>query len=303
MRMNHINKSKTSVIVTTYNDAEYLKRSLPSIVNQSLEPLEIIIIDDGSTNNDAQLISNSFIDSTDIPIVYKRKYNGGPSSARNAGIKIAKGEFILFVDSDDELLPDSIEWRQEILESLGKNYASVYCSRIEQTENKSNKIVKVLNFDGMLDISLVGRINGIPGQITNHLFRKSILTEVEGYNEFLRFNEDFDLILRIAKKSMFRGVNKVGFIQHIRGDSWSKTDPYIVYNGVEDFLETALNKKLLPLIEINKRKKENRLSLVKKLLVQREKWSKVKPYIDEAFDIMAPQNIKELIIFSLNKFK
>ena len=188
------------------------------------------------------------------------------------------------------------------MESLGKDYASIFCSRIECLENKSNLTIKVPETDGKLDICLVGRKNGIPGQITNHLFRKDILIEVKGYDELLKFNEDFELILRIAKKWMFRGVNKVGFIQHIRKDSWSKSDPYIAYNGVEEFLETALNKKLLPLIEINKRKKENRLSLVKKLLVRRVKWSKVVPYIDEAFDIIRPQNIKEYMLYILNKF-
>ncbi|MAY06937.1 MAG: hypothetical protein CMO72_07305 [Verrucomicrobiales bacterium] len=294
--------SKISVIITTYNDAEYLQRSIPSVIDQSLKPLEIIIIDDGSENNKAELIANSFISQTDIPILYSRKQNGGPSSARNSGIKLARGEFILFVDSDDELLPNSLEWRQKILESLGKDYASIFCSRIECLENKSNLTIEVPETDGKLDICLVGRKNGIPGQITNHLFRKDILIEVKGYDELLKFNEDFELILRIAKKWMFRGVNKVGFIQHIRKDSWSKSDPYIAYNGVEEFLETALNKKLLPLIEINKRKKENRLSLVKKLLVRRVKWSKVVPYIDEAFDIMRPQNIKEYMLFILNKF-
>ena len=171
------------------------------------------------------------------------------------------------------------------MESLGKDYASIFCSRIECLENKSNLTIEVPETDGKLDICLVGRKNGIPGQITNHLFRKDILIEVKGYDELLKFNEDFELILRIAKKWMFRGVNKVGFIQHIRKDSWSKSDPYIAYNGVEEFLETALNKKLLPLIEINHRRKENRLSLVKKLLVQRVKWSEITPHIDEAFDI------------------
>ena len=188
------------------------------------------------------------------------------------------------------------------MESLGKDYASIFCSRIECLENKSNLTIEVPETDGKLDICLVGRKNGIPGQITNHLFRKDILIEVKGYNELLKFNEDFELILRIAKKWMFRGVNKVGFIQHIRKDSWSKSDPYIAYNGVEEFLETALNKKLLPLIEINHRRKENRLSLVKKLLVQRVKWSEITPHIDEAFDIMRPQNIKEYMLFILNKF-
>ena len=108
----YIHSSKTSIIITTFNDAEYLKRSLPSVINQSLKPLEIIIIDDGSDNDDAKVIIDSFKSITDIPLAYK-KLNGGPSSARNVGIKLAKGEFILFIDSDDELLPDSIDWRQK----------------------------------------------------------------------------------------------------------------------------------------------------------------------------------------------
>ena len=72
-RRNLINTSKTSVVVTTYNDAEYLERSLPSIINQSLKPIEVIIIDDGSDNDDAEIITNSYIDKTEIPIIHKKK--------------------------------------------------------------------------------------------------------------------------------------------------------------------------------------------------------------------------------------
>ncbi len=301
MLKSSIKTSKTSIIITTFNDAEYLKRSLPSVINQTLKPLEIIIIDDGSDNDDAKLIINSFKSITDIPLVFKRKSNGGPSSARNVGIKLAKGEFILFIDSDDELLPNSIEWRQEKLESLGEDYASIFCSRIECLKNKKSTIIEVPEFSGKLNVCLVGRNKGIPGQITNHLFKKNILLEVNGYDELLKFNEDFELILRIAKKSMFYGVNEVGFIQHIREDSWSKSDPYIAFEGVELFLETASNKKLLPFHEIEQRRKENRLSLVKKLLARRIRWNEAIPYIDQAFDIIKPQNAKEYILFFLNK--
>ena len=219
-----------------------------------------------------------------------------------SGIKLANGEFILFIDADDELLKNSIEWRQEIFESLGKDYASIYCSKIEYFKNKSKAEEQVLETNGRLNVSLVGRgNNGIPGQITNHLFRKDVLIEVNGYNESLKFNEDFELILRIAKTWLFFGVNRAGFIQHIREDSWSNSDPYIAYAGVEAFLQTSLDEKLLPVIEINKRSKENRLSLVKKLLYQKYKWSEVSPYIDEAFVIAAPLNLKEYVLFFLNK--
>ena len=118
-------------------------------------------------------------------------------------------------------------------------------------------------FNGKLDVCLIGRKNGIPGQITNYLFRKDVLVEVGGYNEALKFNEDFDLIIRLAKIKMFFGINKAGFIQHIRKDSWSKSNPYISFNGVEQFLNNADQHDLLPKNEIEQRRKDNRLSLVK----------------------------------------
>tara|TARA_Y200000002_G_scaffold334195_1_gene301019 strand:+ start:591 stop:1517 length:927 start_codon:yes stop_codon:yes gene_type:complete len=294
-------KNKTSVIITTYNDAEYLKRSLPSVINQSTKPFEIIIIDDGSDSDQAELIVNSFIDYKQISIIFKKKKNGGPSSARNVGIKLAKGEFILFIDADDELLPDSIEWREEILSSLDQDYASIYCSKVKYLDSKRKIKERVHEADGNLDVCLIGRDNGIPGQITHHLFRKNIINELNGYDESLKFNEDFELIMRIAKKWKFFGVNKIGFIQHIRNDSWSNADSYVAYNGVEKFLDIASNRELLPSYEIDQRRKENRLSLVKNLLLQRIRWNEVTPYLDEAFDIIKPQNIKEFTLFVLNK--
>ena len=269
-------------------------------MDQTLKPLEIFVIDDGSETNEAEIITNNFISQTDIPIIYKKKKNGGPSSARNLGISLAKGEFILFIDSDDELLPNSLEWREEILDSLEEDYASIFCSRVECIKNKPNITLEVPETDGKLDVCLVGRKNGIPGQITNHLFRKDILIKVNGYNESLKFNEDFDLILRVAKNKMFRGINKVGFIQHIREDSWSKSDPHVTFNGVEDFLDNALHKKLLPISEIEQRRKDNRLSLVKKLLVKRAGRKEAAPYISQSFDIIKPKNFKEFLLFLLN---
>ena len=75
-----------------------MNRSIPSVLDQTLKPLEIIVIDDGSDNNEAELITNNFLSQTNIPITFKRKKNGGPSSARNLGISLAIGEFVLFID-------------------------------------------------------------------------------------------------------------------------------------------------------------------------------------------------------------
>lgn len=278
-----------------------MNRLIPSVLNQSLKPIEIIVIDDGSIDDSAESIINSYLCHTDIPIIFKKKINGGPSSARNVGLRLAKGEFVLFIDADDELVADSIEWRQKIIESLSEEYASIYCSSIHSDENKSELTEKVMEVRGQIDSGLIGRKNGIPGGSPYHLFRRKVLIDVNGYSESLKFNEDFELILRIAKKWMLFGVNRTGFIRHIRKDSWSRLDPYISYNGVESFLKVAENKKLLHIIEINKRKKENRLSLVKSLLLQRKKWQEIRPYLYNAFNTTRPENTKELVLFILSK--
>jgi hypothetical protein len=107
--------------------------------------------------------------------------------------------------------------------------------------------------------------------------------------------------MRIAKKWKFRGVNEVGFIHHIRDDSWSKIDHRVAYNGVEDFLNIAQNNKLMPVKEIYKRRKENRLSLSRKLLTNKTSWKEAIPFIDEAFDMIGPRNLKEFTLFFLNQ--
>ena len=214
---------------------------------------------------------------------------------------MAKGEFILFMDSDDELLSDSLEWRQQKLDCLGSNYASVYCSSILNYKNGSTFKEKVKEVNGLIDGALVGRKGEIPGGAPFHLFRKEVLISENGFNESIRFNEDFELILRIARKWKLFSENRAGFIRHIRNDSFSKKNAENSHKGVEVFLDIALKNNLLPIYEINKRRKENKLSLVKKLLIEKRKWHKVHLYIDQAFKYSGPKGYKELIIYIFNK--
>ena len=90
---------KVSIIVPVYNVEEYLERCLDSLVNQTLKDIEIIIVNDGSTDGSKEKIQKYINKYKNI--VYLEKENGGLSSARNYGIPYAKGEYIGFVDSDD----------------------------------------------------------------------------------------------------------------------------------------------------------------------------------------------------------
>ena len=100
-------KDKISIIVPVYNVEKYLKKCLNSIINQTYTNLEIIVVNDGSLDN-SDLIIKEFKE-LDNRIIYIKKENGGLSSARNAGLDIATGKYVLFVDSDDWLDLNAIE--------------------------------------------------------------------------------------------------------------------------------------------------------------------------------------------------
>ena len=123
---------KVSVIVPVYNSEKYIKKCLDSLINQSLKDIEIILIDDGSTDNSLEIIkkySNKYPN-----IKYKTKENEGQAVARNVGIDMATGEFISFVDSDDYIDTSMLE--NLYLNSLKNNSDIVICNYFEEYENK-----------------------------------------------------------------------------------------------------------------------------------------------------------------------
>ncbi len=98
---------KVSVIIPVYNVEKYLPKCLDSMVNQTLKDIEIIVVNDGSPDNSEKIIKEYL--KKDKRIIYLKKENGGQGSARNLGIKKAKGEFLCFVDSDDYIELNMLE--------------------------------------------------------------------------------------------------------------------------------------------------------------------------------------------------
>ena len=98
---------KVSVIIPVYNSEKYLYDSLKTIINQTLKEIEIICINDGSYDNSLKILN--FYKQIDERIIIINQKNKGINSSRNAGLKIAKGDFILFFDSDDKLVPNALE--------------------------------------------------------------------------------------------------------------------------------------------------------------------------------------------------
>jgi len=118
---------KVSIIIPLYNKAPYVRRALDSISAQTFADFEVIVVDDGSTDGGAAIVA----DYPDARFRLLAQANAGPGAARNAGIAKARGEFIAFLDADDEWLPNYLQESVSLLESFGSEVASVTCGYIE----------------------------------------------------------------------------------------------------------------------------------------------------------------------------
>lgn len=127
---------KVSVIVPVYNVEKYLARCLDSLVAQTLEDLEIICVNDGSTDNSADILAKYAEKDDRITIITQS--NAGISEARNVGMKKATGEFVGFVDSDDFIEKDFYE---KLYTSAIKNNADIACSSVIRENEKKKKIL------------------------------------------------------------------------------------------------------------------------------------------------------------------
>ncbi|WP_372519738.1 glycosyltransferase family 2 protein [Candidatus Ruminimicrobiellum ovillum] len=112
-----MNSPEISIIIPIYNADKYLRQCLDSVVNQTFKDIEIICIDDGSSDNSLQILKE-YRQKDERIILVDLKQNKGISNARNEGIKFARGNYITFVDSDDYIEPDYIEYLYSILKTF-----------------------------------------------------------------------------------------------------------------------------------------------------------------------------------------
>ena len=166
-------KMKVSIIIPVYNVEAYLDRCLKSIVNQTYENLEIIIVDDGSPDK-CPFICDSW-QLKDDRIIVIHKENGGLSSARNTGLDIATGDYICFVDSDDYISLDMIETMLDA--ALTYSVDVVTCGRIRvanSTEEEMYSLPKGKLFTGEKAIKELFCGGAIEEAAWDKLYKKEI---------------------------------------------------------------------------------------------------------------------------------
>jgi len=246
-------KKLVSVVIPTFNRAIFLDRSIKSVLQQTYQNFELIIINDGSTDETEEKVKE--YQKLDKRIIYiKNKKNQGPSAARNIGIKSARGEFIAFLDDDDEWLPTKIEKQVHILESLPPQHALCFTAfwivRGGEKTYSPDKELKAICYDNKkIRERLLALLSFIP-QPSSILVRKECLFNVGLFDEKMSAFEDYDLFFKLSRRYFFKFIDSPLWYYHKTPNSLSSRIGEIcmkarIYLLNKHFDEIKKNKKIL----------------------------------------------------------
>ena len=256
-----------SVVIPVYNREKLIERSVKSILNQTYKNLEMIVVDDASTDRIEMVVQEI----KDTRIRYIRlEENGGAGRARNAGVKAARGKYIAFNDSDDEWLPTKLEKQMKLMrQSESENVGCVYCmmTRYFQEIPSSREPERVPDMEHVGENAIgdlfhfMQRCIFVSTQML--LLKKKVIEEAGYFNEDLKNLEDWEFLLRVAQKCKFTLVqeslvnvyvqkervtaNAEGFIDAIRYVirlyDLHKTNiaayKWLIMDGIVDYMKNA----------------------------------------------------------------
>lgn len=199
---------RVTVIIPTYNCKEYISEAVDSVLNQTFQDFEIIVADDGSTDNTKEVLSR-YISVNVIRYYYQN--NSGVAAARNKGLREAKGDLIAFLDADDKWLPQRLE---KSLEFLERNKCDWTCSSFFRRERDTGKTeIKRLDKKSLLDDSYVIDMlkDGLFYFSSKNIHTNTILVKqkcfekVGFFDEKFHSGEDWDMWIRFEEAG-FKGV-------------------------------------------------------------------------------------------------
>lgn len=187
---------KISIIIPVYNVGELLRKSVESVLEQIQDDCEIIIVNDGSTDNSGA-ICDEYSSIANVHVIHKK--NGGLSSARNAGIDSAKGEYLLFLDSDDYLRPGSIALLSNLINDSGEfdfiqfRYDEVLDYSDNRMVENANDLHETIDRRSMFEHKLM--LGGIGASACTKLIRRDVCANIRFKEGIIHEDEQFTTLL------------------------------------------------------------------------------------------------------------
>lgn len=244
-----------SIIIPVYNVEDYLKSCLDSVINQSLNNIEIIVVNDASTDSSKEIIMDYCSKYKEIIFIDKVK-NSGLSAARNTGLEVANGEYISFIDSDDWIESDMIEVMYN--EAKKANADIALCEMMYEYESYQvyknitvNK--KYLNREQYIK-ELLTQQHNIESFVMVKIYKRSLLLDNNiKFSEYIKYKEDIDFSIRLSfmvdkvvciQKPFYHYIQRANSIVHSFKEHYID-DMFVYLQKIEQIIETYSLKKNL----------------------------------------------------------
>lgn len=205
-------QSKVTIILPAYNGEKYIKRAIESVLNQTYEDFEVIVVDDFSKDNTIQIVKELQKGDSRIKLLCLEENSGGPAHPKNKGFEISCGEYIAYLDQDDEWLPNKLQEQIEMFaNSSKKNLGLVSCGAdlIDNNGKCFSVFTPVKNEDTFPEILLRNPIYSN----SSVMIKSEVIDVVGKRDENMKYSEDLDMWIRISRagydidyiyKSLFR---------------------------------------------------------------------------------------------------
>lgn len=203
-----------SVVIPAYGRADFLARALRSVHAQTFDSYEIVVVDDGSDPPLHDTIAPDLIHK----VCYLRKPNGGGASARNRGVRMARGELIAFLDHDDEFLPDKLAHHEKAMED-GEAILSYCRARRVDADGALKDVLPEQGASGWVFDALVQK--SIIRGFSSAVVRRAAMLEAGGLNESYQIIDDYELYFRLARLGPFRFIPEVLSQTHLHTSNTS----------------------------------------------------------------------------------
>lgn len=201
---------KVSVIIPTYNRADRLRRAIQSVRSQTFKDWKLVVVDDGSTDNTEEVVKNI----SDERITYGRHdSNRGGSAARNTGIRLSEGKYILMLDDDDLIKEGHLQLLTKKIEQLSEEWGVVYTGMEAKRGGKRKK--RYTLWKGNITNKLMSK--GSIGTTAVSLIRRKVVREVGMFDEDLPRHQDWDFYLRLSEITKFYPVKKATVVKNFTG--------------------------------------------------------------------------------------
>ena len=195
-----------SVIIPTHNRSDFLRRAIASVLNQTYQDFELIVVDDASTDNTAEAVAE-FNDER-IKLL-RHDTNKGGSAARNTGILASECDYIALLDDDDEWLPEKLSRQMEVLLSSPPQVGCVYSGCVDVTTTGKTIGEYIPTKRGDLSKDLVAE--NCVGGASSALLKRECVKKVGLFDESLPCSQDYDLWIRISNEFHFECIPETLF--------------------------------------------------------------------------------------------